>query len=64
MSYEINYDSAYSSIQETDEEPDGSMVFATFSEAKKELIAHLVERRDDWVFAVNQARKLKKGDIS
>ena len=60
MNYRVYWDGALSDISPTDEEVDDYEVFATFAEAKRELLTYLRRQRDDFAFACRQVRKLKQ----
>ena len=66
MAYKVISDGAYSTIDEIDEgdySPDGLVYFKTFTEAKSALLANLRDMRDQYVYAIRWANKLKKSEI-
>ena len=63
MHYKIQYDGALSSIVATDEDIDDYEVFKTFSQAKKRLRNYLDGRVNEYRFALQSLKELRKCDI-
>lgn len=53
-------DTAVAEFHETDAEPDGDSVFATFEQAKQAAVASAADNRDQWATCARELRKLSK----
>jgi len=63
MSYAIKFDGPYSNLYESSIEPNDVTHFATFGEAKAELLNYLTEQKSYWQEAITQTRLLTKGEV-
>jgi hypothetical protein len=53
-------DTAVAAFEETDAEPDGESVFATWAEAKEAAILSAADNRDQWALCARTLRSLSK----